>query len=56
MVSTIAFAFKIIRFIIFSAVKKVSFPESIKFSLIEEFFLSKGTFPQSRIFSAKKIT
>ena len=55
MVSTVAFAFKIIRPIIFSAVKKVSFPESINFSLIKEFFLSQGTFPQSRIFSAKKL-
>ena len=45
MVSTLAFAFKIIRPIIFSAVKKVNFLLSRKFSLIKELVQSQGNFP-----------
>ena len=50
LISTLAFAFKITRPIIFSAVKEVSFPQSIifpqsrKFSLIKEFFHSQRNF------------
>ena len=50
MVSTLAFVFKIIRPIIFSAVKKVSFPRSRNFSIVKEFFHSQGIFSQSRNF------
>ena len=53
MVSTFVFAFKIIRPIIFSAVKKVSFPQF----LISEnslFFHSQGIFQQSWKFSTNK--
>ena len=65
-VSTLAFVFKIITPIIFSAVKKVSFPQSrkfstikeifqsIKFSTIKEIFHSQENFPQSRKFSKVK--
>ena len=51
MVSTLAFAFKIIRPIIFSAVKKVNFLLSRKFSLIKELVHSQGNFPWSKNFS-----
>ena len=67
MVSTLAFPFKIIRDIIFSAVKNVSFPQSKNFSTIKEFFhklrnfsifkkllQNQGTFPQSWKFSTVK--
>ena len=51
MVSTLAFAFKIIRPIIFSAVKKVNFLLSRKFSLIKELVHSQGNFLWSKNFS-----
>ena len=50
MVSKLAFAFKIIRPIIFSTVKKVSFPQSRNFSLVKELFHNQGPFLQSRNF------
>ena len=53
MVSTLALAFKIIKPIIFSTVRKVSFPQSKKFSLVKEFFHSQGNFPQTSKFSTK---
>ena len=46
--------FKIIRSIIFYAVKKVSLPQSRKFFLIKEFFHSQGTFTQTRKFTTVK--
>ena len=55
-VSTLAFAFKIIRPIIFSAVKKVSFPQSRKFCAVKELFHSQGNFPQFKeIFHNQRI-
>ena len=54
MVSTLAFTFKIIRPIVFSAVRKVSFPQSRKFFTIVESFHNQGIFPQSRKFCTKK--
>ena len=57
MVSKLAFVFKISRPIIFSGVKKVSFAQSRKFSLIKKFFhsqrnsLDQGVFLQSKKFS-----
>ena len=45
MVSALEFAFKIVRPIIFSAVKKARFSQSMKFSLIKEFFHSQGNIP-----------
>ena len=54
MVSTLAFVFKI-RPIIFSAVKKVNFPHSRKFSSINKLFHSQGTFPQTRTFIHKNV-
>ena len=54
MVSTLAFVFKIIRSIIFSAVKKINFPQSRKFSTVKKIFLDQGTLPQSRKFFAGK--
>ena len=54
MVSALAFVFKIIRPIIFSAVKKVNFPLSRNFSTIKGLFYSQGTIPQSRDFSTIK--
>ena len=58
MVSTLAFVFRIIRLIIFSAVEKVIFPHSRKFStknfyLIKEVFQKHRSFPQSNKFYAK---
>ena len=61
-VSTPAFDFKFIRPIIFYEVKKVSFLQSMKFSLIKEFFHKKNLgkfstkkiFPWSGDFSTKK--
>ena len=53
-ISMFAFAFKIIRPIIFSAVKKVTFQLSRNFSTIIEFFHSKGIFPQARTFSQSR--
>ena len=50
MVSTLAFAFKIIRHIIFFCSKKVSFPQSRNFSTIKELFCNQETCPQSRNF------
>ena len=50
MVSKLAFTFKIIRPIIFSTVKKVSFPQSRNFSLVKELFHNQGPFSQSRNF------
>ena len=56
-VSTLAFVFKIIRSIIFSAVKKVSlhsqgtFLQSRNFSIVKKLLHSQGNFPQSRKFS-----
>ena len=41
MVSTLAFAFKLIGHIIFSAFKKVSFPQSKNFSKVKELFQSQ---------------
>ena len=38
MILMFVFAFNIIRPIIFSAVKKVTFPQSSKFSTVKEFF------------------
>ena len=54
MVSTLAFVFKIIRPIIFSAVKKGSFPQLRKFSTAKDFFNNRRNFLQSRKFSANK--
>ena len=60
MVSTLAFTFKIIRPVPFSAVKKVNFPKSRKFftivesSQIKKFFHSCGNFPQTKIFTMSK--
>ena len=54
MVSTLAFVFKIISPIIFSTVKKESFPHSRKFSAIKEIFHSQGSIPQSKKFSTFK--
>ena len=66
MVLTLAFVFKIIRPIIFSAVKKVSFPQkeifldqgnfphSWNFSFIKKFFHCQGMFLQSNSFSTVK--
>ena len=57
MVSKLAFVFKISRPIVFSGVKKVSFAQSRKFSLIKKFFhsqrnsLDQGVFLQSKKFS-----
>ena len=66
MVSTLAFAFKIIRPIIFSAVKEVNYPQSRNFSTVKEIFFdqgnvpesrkSQGIFPQSRKLSTKNFT
>ena len=56
-VSTLAFVFKIIRSIIFSAVKKVSlhsqgtFLQSRNFSTVKKLLHSQGNFPQSGKFS-----
>ena len=47
MVPNLELAFKIIRPIIFPAIKKISFPQSRNFSTIKELFHSQGTFPQS---------
>ena len=44
MVSALAFAFKFIRPINFSALKKVSFPLSRNFSTVVEIFQSKNLF------------
>ena len=52
--STLAFIFNIIRPIVFSAVKIVSFEQSRKFSLIKEFFYSQETFLQTKNFSTVK--
>ena len=52
--STLAFVFNIIRPIVFSAVKIVSFEQSRKFSLIKEFFYSQETFLQTKNFSTVK--
>ena len=54
MVLTSAFVFKINRTAIFSATKKVSFPQSKKISPIKEVFHNQGNFPQSRKYSAIK--
>ena len=56
MISTLIFTFEIIRPIIFSAVKKVTFPQSRKFSTVKNFFstVKDYVFPQSRRFSAVK--
>ena len=54
MVSTLVFAFKIIRHIIFFCSKKVSFPQSSNFSTVKEVFYSQETFPQSSNFSTIK--
>ena len=54
MVSTLAFAFKIIRPIIFSAVKKVSFPQQRNFPTVKELFHNQGIFPQSKNISTVK--
>ena len=56
MISTLVFTFEIIRPIIFSAVKKVTFPQSRKFSTVKKFFstVKDYVFPQSRRFSAVK--
>ena len=62
MVSTVAFVFKVIRPIYFSAVKNVSFPQSRKFSLFKKFstlkeiVLDQEIFPQSRKVSAVEET
>ena len=55
-VLTVEFVFKIIRPIIFSAVKKVSFPQSKEFSLIEEFFHSQGNFPPKHFTWSRKFS
>ena len=49
MVSTLAFVFRIIRLIIFSAVEKVIFPQSRKFST-KNFYLIKEVFHKHRSF------
>ena len=54
MVSMLAFTFKNIRPIIFSAANNISFPKSSNFSTIKQLFHSQGTFPQSRKFSIVK--
>ena len=51
MISASAFVSKIIRHIIFPAVKNVSFPQSRNFSTINQLFHNRGNFPQSRDFS-----
>ena len=48
MVPNLELAFKIIRPIIFPAIKKISFPQSRNFSTIKEIFHSQGTFPKSK--------
>ena len=48
MVPNLELAFKIIRPIIFPAIKKISFPQSRNFSTIKELFHSQGTFPKSK--------
>ena len=53
MVSSLAFGFKIIRRI-FSAAKKVIFPQSKNFSTVKDIFHNQGTFPQPRSFSIVK--
>ena len=50
MISMLAFVFKIIRPISFSAVENVSFPQSNKFSKVKELFHSQINFPKSRNF------
>ena len=54
MVSTLAFVFKIIRPIIFSKVKKVSFLQQRKFSTIKKISRNEGNFPLPRKFSTVK--
>ena len=69
MVSTLAFAFKLIGHIIFSAFKKVSFPQSKHFSKVKElfqsqtivkellhknFFFYQVSFPQTKTFTHSK--
>ena len=53
MVSTSAFVFKIIRPIIFSSVKKVSFPESRKYSTIKEIFYKLRLLHSERFYAYK---
>ena len=53
MISLLVFVFKIIRPIIFSTVKKVTFPQSRKFSAIKKISQNQGNFLQST-FSANK--
>ena len=54
-ISMFVFAFKVIRPIIFSAAKKVTFPLSRNFSTVNEFFHSQGIFPQARTFSQSRV-
>ena len=54
MVSTLTFASKITRPIIFSAVKNVSFPQSRNFSTVKEILYSQEIFPQPRKLSTVK--
>ena len=53
-VSMFAFVFKILRPTIFSAVTKISFSHSRKFSLIKKFYHSQEKCPWSRNFSTVK--
>ena len=57
MTAMLIYAFKIIRAIIFSSVKKKKkIPQSSKFSTAKEFFYSHGNFPKPREFpTVKKI-
>ena len=55
LVSTLAFVFKIIGPIIFSAVKEVNFLRSRNFSSFKELFHSQGTFPQKDFYLIKTI-
>ena len=50
----LAFVYKIIRLFTFSAVKKVSFPQSRKIYTVKEIFHCQETFWQSRNFSLVK--
>ena len=50
LISMLTFAFKFIGPIIFSVVKKVTFPKSRNFSTIKEIFHNQGNFPQSKKF------
>ena len=54
MFSKVAFVFKIIRLIIFSAVEKANFSQSRNFSLIAKFFHGQGSFPRFTSFPGSR--